>query len=129
MVCRILIAILFLGTNVFILFVERSGFITSNLSDGAATLAVVAGILEVLINAYYGGGLTMFLASKPALPFDSALDGIAEHSDSWTLLLGNGDEGMIGTNLDINLHPKLKEADDRFTSEEFIQTQRWGFVD
>ena len=45
----------------------------------------------VLINAYYGGALTMFFASEIALPFETLRD-VLKAMPSWTLLVHDGNQ-------------------------------------
>ena len=50
----------------------------------------------VLINAYYGGALTMFFASEIALPFETMRD-VLKALPSWTLLIHDGNQVIFET--------------------------------
>ena len=50
----------------------------------------------LLINAYYGGALTMFFASEIALPFETMRD-VLKATPSWTLLCISGNQVIFET--------------------------------
>ena len=63
----------------------------------------------VLINAYYGGALTMFFASEVGLPFETMRD-VLKAVPTWTLLHLSGSEAhfeipasLVRTTLVLNL--------------------------
>ncbi len=57
----------------------------------------------VLVNAYYGGALTMFFSTSPTIPFETIVDVFRAHPD-WTLLFQRGGEINFAV-------PALRDAD------------------
>ncbi len=60
-------------------------------TDGKRTLATVFCGFFALMNAYYCGALTMFLATSPDLPFDT-LRGVLRAYPEWRLMIQAGTE-------------------------------------
>ncbi len=85
-------------------------------------LIFLSGILEVLLLAYYGGALTMFLASFPDAPFNSMYEALTQ--DEWKLLVANGDETVIENVFDVSKHPRLRRQHNRISSGEFKRSDR-----
>ncbi len=86
--------------------------------------SLVAGLLFTVISAFYGGALTMFLAQQPESPFSDLPAGLK--MEGWTLLLARGDEGVFRNNFDMK-DPLIRDADSKYNSEEFRQTQAASF--
>ncbi len=86
--------------------------------------SLVAGLLFTVISAFYGGALTMFLAQQPESPFSDLRAGLK--MEGWTLLLARGDEGVFRNNFDMK-DPLIRDADSKYNSEEFRQTQAASF--
>ena len=53
----------------------------------------------VLLNAYYGGALTMFFSTSPDIPFQNIREGIALYP-KWKWIVINGDEAQIQSRSD-----------------------------
>lgn len=60
-------------------------------TDGYNTTAFVAWMFFVLINAFYGGALTMFFTSEQSIPFQSIEDVMRAYPD-WSLKMMNGND-------------------------------------
>jgi len=45
----------------------------------------------LLLNAFYGGALTMFFTSKPALPFTTVRQGLSD--EDWKMIMVDGMQG------------------------------------
>ena len=45
----------------------------------------------LLLNAFYGGALTMFFTSKPALPFTTVRQGLGD--EDWKMIMVDGMQG------------------------------------
>ncbi len=91
-------------------------------SDAAKMVSLSSGMLAVLVNAFYAGALTMFLASKADLPFDSIFEGL--NQDSWQLLMSHGDERTIENNFDLSKYPRLREKHEYLVSKEHMEQDR-----
>jgi hypothetical protein len=96
---------------------ESLGKFSGRLYDTLLLLGMCVGLLELLLTAYYGGALTMFLASTPNLPFETQLDGM--RNPDWTLLITNGDESFISNAYHLEDYPELRELQERIEGEDF----------
>ncbi len=93
--------------------------------SGAATTRVAhltGGLMFAAIHAFYGGALTMFLASTTYTPFDTIYEAVTAKGEDHTLLLSKGEEFTISNFFDLN-DPLVAEANERYTSEEYSKTQ------
>ncbi len=71
--------------------------------EGAKTWMAVGGLAYTVAMAYYSGGQTMFLVSKPEVPFNDIISGAL--SEDWKVIVANGDETMLS-----NLYPIFVRA-------------------
>ncbi len=84
-------------------------------------LSLVGGLSFAAINAFYGGALTMFLASSGSAPFSSILEGL-QKGGGWTLVFAKGDEAVFGLLFDMG-DPRVREADRRYNSDRYREAQ------
>ncbi len=63
-------------------------------SNGQMIMVTTVWYFFVLINAYYGGALTMFFTSTITVPFSSIKDVLAEHPN-WKMLYQRGNEAYF----------------------------------
>ena len=82
-VILIIILVIIIGPYLLISYYEYT--------EGAKCAAFWSWIFFVLINAFYGGALTMFFASEPTLPFSSIEDIMMAYPD-WKLKMMNGND-------------------------------------
>ncbi len=77
--------------------------------EGAKTWMAVGGLAYTVAMAYYSGGQTMFLVSKPEVPFNDIISGAL--SEDWKVIVANGDETMLS-----NLYPIFAKENPRIRS-------------
>jgi hypothetical protein len=89
--------------------------LVGQMSDTLILIQLCTGMLEILMIAYYSGALTMFLVSKPNLPFRSQVEGMG--NSDWKLIVASGDEYHLRNNFDQDEHPIVKLRFQEATSE------------
>ena len=64
------------GSAIIIIMMLISNALINNYekTDGYLITAFTAWIFVVLVNAYYGGAMTMFFSSEPTVPFNTIED-------------------------------------------------------
>ena len=64
-------------------------------------VVISAWVFFVLLNAFYGGALTMFFSSAPSLPFETMEEGLGRHP-TWELVMQEDTEATLLVTLSKN---------------------------
>ncbi len=72
-----------------LLAIAYKSSVACNAKGGLQIVRLVSWLAFVVINAYFGGALTMFFTSEITLPFESLRD-VLQRSPDWTLLSLDG---------------------------------------
>ncbi len=62
--------------------------------NGEMILSTTVWYFFVLLNAYYGGALTMFFTSTITIPFESVFDVLRAHPN-WKMIYQSGEEAFF----------------------------------
>ncbi len=80
-------------TTCVILGISLFSFFKMESLEGAKAWMSVGGLAYTVAMAYYSGGQTMFLVSKPNVPFNDIISGAL--SEDWKVIVANGDETIF----------------------------------